>query len=147
MAIKDNKPAPGDGGIILFDGLCNLCESSVRFVIRHDPDAVFIFAPLQSQYASRLIEELDIAEEVYDGLDFSSFVLLSDGRPSVRSDAWLGICRQLDGWPSWLGIFRIVPRFIRDAVYSFIGRHRHRWFGRKSECMVPSPDIRRRFRQ
>jgi predicted DCC family thiol-disulfide oxidoreductase YuxK len=139
--------APGEGGIILFDGVCHLCECSVQFVIRHDPCARFMFAPLQSDYANGLIEELGLGmEELLDG-DLNSFVLIANGKPGLRSDAWLSICGQLDGWPSLLRVFRVVPRFIRDAVYDFIGRRRYQWFGKKSECMIPAPDIQQRFKQ
>jgi predicted DCC family thiol-disulfide oxidoreductase YuxK len=137
--------APGEGGIILFDGVCRLCERSVQFVIRHDPFAKFIFAPLQSDYAHGLIEELGLSmKELFDG-DLNSFVLIANGTLSLRSDAWLSICGQLDGWPSLLRVFRIVPHFIRDAVYDFIGRHRYQWFGKNSECVIPTPDIQQRF--
>jgi len=139
--------APGEGGIILFDGVCHLCERSVQFVIRHDPFAKFMFAPLQSDYAHGLIKELGLSmEELLNG-DINSFVLIAKSELSLRSDAWLNICGQLDGWPSLLRVFRIVPRFIRDAVYDFIGRHRYQWFGKKSECMIPASDIQQRFKQ
>ncbi len=138
---------PSEGGIILFDGVCYLCERSVQFVIRHDPYARFMFAPLQSDYAHGLIEELGLSMEEILGCDLNSFVLIANGKPSLRSDAWLSICGQLDGWPSLLRVFRVVPRFIRDAVYDFIGRHRYQWFGKKSECMIPASDIQQRFKQ
>jgi predicted DCC family thiol-disulfide oxidoreductase YuxK len=135
------------GGIILFDGVCNLCENSVRFVIRHDPEGKFLFAPLQSDYARMLIKDWKRDFNALQAGDLDSFVLLADGKISLRSDAWLSICRQLDGWPKLLGVFQIVPRFIRDAVYDFIGRHRYRWFGKKPSCMIPAPDIQQRFRR
>ncbi len=142
-----NKKGPGDGGIILFDGVCNLCERSVQFVIRHDPDAKFMFAPLQSVYARTLIEDPELGFEELQAGDLDSFVLMAGGKVSFRSDAWISICRQLDGWPRLLRVFRIVPRFMRDPVYDFIGRHRYQWFGKKPECMIPTPDIQRRFKQ
>lgn len=138
--------AVGDGGTILFDGVCNLCERSVQFVIRHDPNARFMFAPLQSDYARALIDDPELGLEEFQDGNLDSFILIVAGQVSLRSDAWLSICGQLQGWPRLLGIFRIVPRFIRDAVYDFIGRHRYRWFGEKSECMIPTPDIQRRFK-
>jgi len=142
-----NEKDLGDGGIILFDGVCNLCEWSVQFVIRHDPDAKFMFAPLQSDYARKLLKDLGLGiEELLTG-DLNSFVLIAAGKVNLRSDAWLSICRQLDGWPGLLRVFQVVPRFIRDAVYDFIGRHRYRWFGKKPQCMIPTPDIQRRFKQ
>ena len=142
-----NTTGSTGGGIILFDGVCNLCENSVQFVIRHDPDGKFLFAPLQSEYARSLIRD---RKPDFIGLlagDLDSFVLLADGKVSVRSDAWLRICGQLDGWPRVLNIFKVIPRFIRDAVYDFIGRHRYRWFGKKTDCMIPTPEIQQRFRQ
>lgn len=139
--------ATGEGGIILFDGVCHLCESSVQFVIRHDSQARFMFAPLQSDHAHGLIEEMGLSRKSFLDDDLSSFILIADGKFSLRSDAWLSICGQLDGWPSLLRVFRVVPRFIRDAVYDFIGKHRYQWFGKKSECMIPAPDIQQRFRQ
>ncbi len=145
--MTDNKKDPGDGGIILFDGVCNLCERSVQFIIRHDPDAKFMFAPLQSVYARTLLEDPELGFEAFQAGDLDSFVLIAAGKVNLRSDAWLSICRQLDGWPGLLGVFQVVPRFIRDAVYDFIGRHRYQWFGRKPECMIPTPDIQRRFKQ
>jgi len=142
-----DKKGPGDGGIILFDGVCNLCERSVQFVIRHDPDAKFMFAPLQSDYARTLMEDSELGFEEFQTGDLDSFVLIAAGKVNLRSDAWLSICRQLDGWPGLLRVFRVLPRFIRDEVYDFIGRHRYQWFGKKPECMIPTPDIQRRFMQ
>ncbi len=142
-----NTTASGGGGVILFDGVCNLCENSVRFVIRHDPEGKFLFAPLQSDYARTLIKD---RKTDFNGLrvgDLDSFVLIVDGKLSSRSDAWLHICRQLEGWPRMLRIFKVIPRFIRDAVYDFIGRHRYRWFGKKPACMIPTADIQQRFRK
>ena len=142
-----NKKGPGDGGIILFDGVCNLCERSVQFVIRHDPDAKFMFAPLQSVYARTVLKDLELGIKEFQAGDLDSFVLIAAGKVNVRSDAWLSICRQLDGWPALLRVFQVVPRFIRDAGYDFIGRHRYQWFGKKPQCMIPTPDIQRRFKQ
>jgi predicted DCC family thiol-disulfide oxidoreductase YuxK len=144
MSIDEHSA--GAGGIILFDGVCRLCERSVQFVIRHDPDAKFVFAPLQSDYARSLLEGQKPGLENFRPGDPNSFVLIADGKASLRSEAWLRICGELEGWPRWLTVFRMVPRCIRDAVYDFIGRHRYQWFGKRPDCMVPTPDIQRRFR-
>ena len=135
------------GGTILFDGVCNLCEYSVRFVIDHDPDAKFMFAALQSDYALTLIKDPELGLQQLQFGNLDSFVLVAAGKASVRSDAWLNVCRQLDGWPRLLWVFRFVPRFVLDAVYDFIGRHRYQWFGEKMQCMIPTPDILRRFKK
>ncbi len=142
-----HKKNPGDGSTILFDGVGSLCERSVQFVIRHDPDEKFMFASLQSEYAHRLIEDPKLDFEELQAGDLDSFVLIDAGKVKLRSDAWLSVCRQPDGWPGLLRVFRVVPRFVRDAIYDFIGRHRYQWFGKKSECMIPTPDIQRRFKQ
>ncbi len=144
--MTDNTSCAGDGGTILFDGVCNLCERSVQFVIRHDPEAKFMFAPLQSDYALTLIKDPELGLEELAG-DLDSFVLITGGKVILRSDAWLMICRQLVGWPWLLTALWIVPRFIRDAGYDFIGRHRYQWFGKKLKCMIPTPHIQQRFKR
>jgi predicted DCC family thiol-disulfide oxidoreductase YuxK len=126
--------------VVLFDGVCNFCNGSVRFIIERDPHARFQFAPLQSAAADRLIGAHVDRASLPD-----SIVLLDDGRVHVRSSAALRIARQLRfPWPlAW--IFIVVPRPIRDWVYNVIARHRYRWFGKRDECMVPTPDVRSRF--
>jgi predicted DCC family thiol-disulfide oxidoreductase YuxK len=125
---------------VLFDGVCNLCNGTIRFIIERDPHARFQFAPLQSPAADRLIGAHVDRASLPD-----SVVLLDDGRIHVRSAAALRIARQLRfPWPlAW--IFILVPRPIRDWVYDVIARHRYRWFGKRDECMVPTPDLRNRF--
>ena len=126
--------------VVLFDGVCNLCNGSVRFIIERDPRARFQFAPLQSPAADRLIGAQVDRASLPD-----SIVLVDDGRLYVRSSAALRIARGLRfPWPlAW--IFIVVPRPIRDWVYDLIARHRYAWFGRRDECMVPTPDVRSRF--
>ncbi len=125
--------------IILFDGVCNLCSASVRFVIKRDKKRIFQFAPLQSEFAKRVILEKNITNSV------KTIVLVKDDKIYLRSDAALEICKELGGlWPG-LYFFKIIPRFIRDAVYNFISEHRYQWFGRTEECWLPSPDLNARF--
>ena len=125
---------------MLFDGVCNLCNGTIRFIIERDPHARFQFATLQSPAADRLIGAHVDRASLPD-----SIVLLEEGRIHVRSAAALRIARQLRfPWPlAW--IFIIVPRPVRDWVYDVIARHRYRWFGKREECMVPTPDLRNRF--
>ena len=126
--------------IILFDGVCNLCNASVQFVIRHDPQARFKFAALQSATAEKLLQNCAV-----DRASLDSVILVEDGHVYIESDAALRIARKLgSGWSLFAG-FSIVPRPIRDAVYRFIARNRYRWFGKQESCMMPTPDLRARF--
>jgi len=126
--------------IILFDGDCNLCNSVVQFVIRRDKDARFRFASLQSATGQALLKEYHLPLEA-----FSSFVYIRKGKAWLRSDAALLISRDMGGLLSLLYPLWIIPRPIRNAVYNFIARNRYRWFGRQEACMLPTPDLQRRF--
>ena len=126
--------------IILFDGVCNLCNASVQFVIRHDPQARFKFAALQSATAEKLLQNC-----AFDRASLDSVILVEDGHVYIESDAALRIARRLGGGWSLLAGFSIVPRPIRDAVYRLIARNRYRWFGKQESCMMPTPDLRARF--
>jgi predicted DCC family thiol-disulfide oxidoreductase YuxK len=126
--------------VVLFDGVCNLCNGSVRFVIERDPHKHFQFAPLQSETATTLIGGTADPLAMPD-----SIVLVDDGRLYVRSTAALRIARRLRfPWPL-LWVFMAVPRPLRDWVYDVIARHRYGWFGKRDACMVPTKEIRDRF--
>lgn len=125
---------------ILFDGVCNLCNSSVQFVIKHDPKGKFRFSALQSEFGQEQLKKNGV-----DPSQLLSVVLLVDGHWFERSRAALEIARRLSGlWPL-LYVFVIVPPFIRNAVYDWIARNRYRWFGRQEACMIPTPDLKARF--
>lgn len=124
--------------VVLFDGVCNLCNASINFVIDRDAEAVFRFAPLQSDVGRALVSGCEVKGE-------DSIVLVEDGRCYVRSDAALRIARRLDGAWRLLGVLRVVPRPLRDAAYRIIARNRYRWFGRQESCRLPTPDLRARF--
>ena len=125
---------------ILFDGVCNLCNGFVQFVVARDPSARFRFAALQSPAAMALLQSAAVPHPVPD-----SVVLVEGDRAYVRSDAALRIARGLRfPWPM-VYAFIAVPRFIRDPMYDFIAAHRYRWFGRRDTCLVPTPDLVRRF--
>jgi len=126
--------------VVLFDGVCNLCNGFVQFVIPRDPDGYFQFAALGSEAAGRILSAAR-----YTGPLADSVVLVEDGRVYVRSTAALRIARRL-GFP-WVlarGLM-IVPRFLRDGAYDVVARHRLSWCGRRDSCMVPGPGIRGRF--
>ena len=126
--------------IVLFDGVCNLCNGFVQFVIARDPQARFQFATLQSETARRLIEQYGVPDLLPDAV-----VLVEGGRLYTRSTAALRIARQLTfPWPLTAGCF-VVPQPLRDWAYGLIARRRYRWFGRRETCMVPTPELRARF--
>jgi predicted DCC family thiol-disulfide oxidoreductase YuxK len=126
--------------VILFDGVCNLCNASVLFVVRRDPAARFQFAALQSPAATRLLASIPHPGPLPDAI-----VLVDGARVYTRSTAALRIARGLTfPWPLLYG-FIVVPRAIRDWVYELVAARRYRWFGKRDECMVPTPELRARF--
>jgi predicted DCC family thiol-disulfide oxidoreductase YuxK len=127
-------------GTILFDGVCNLCNGFVRFVIQRDPAAHFRFAALSSDAARQLLKDAGVHGSTPD-----SIVLIQDGRVYFRSDAPLRIARALTfPWPLAAAL-AVIPRVIRDRVYDFIAAHRYQWFGRRDVCLLPTPELRQRF--
>jgi predicted DCC family thiol-disulfide oxidoreductase YuxK len=127
--------------ILFFDGVCNFCNSSVQFIIRHDKDKKFRFASLQSELGKNAIREVTTRYKVAP-----DSLILHDGENwYVRSSAALYVCKILGG--PWKLLFAaiIVPRFLRDAIYDVIARNRYRWFGKKDACMIPTPDVKDRF--
>ena len=126
--------------VILFDGVCNLCNGSVNFVIDRDPEGIFRFGSLQSNQAAPLLARYGLEDSALD-----SIVLIEDGRVYRKSDAVLRIARRLPGaWPLLYGAMA-VPRVLRDAVYDWVARNRYRWFGRSDTCRVPTPELKARF--
>ena len=126
--------------IIFFDGVCNLCNSSVNFVIKRDKKSVFKFATLQSELARKILSDNSLLFT-----DLNSFVLVENGIVYTRSTAALRVCRYLNGWWPLMFGFIIVPRFIRDIIYNLISKNRYRWFGKKENCMIPTSDVKARF--
>lgn len=129
-----------DERIVLFDGVCNYCNSTVNFIIRHDHKKHFRFAPLQSDVAKKILSSFGIIKA-----DPDTFFLLENGRLFSRSSAALRLFKSLPRYWKWTQLFWVVPKFLRDAVYTFVARHRYQWFGKRDECIVPGPNIRDRF--
>lgn len=126
--------------IVFFDGVCNLCNSSVQFIIKRDKLDTFRFASLQSEVAIALLPKELVSED-----NLQSLVLLQNEKVLTRSSAALNIARKLQGlWPA-LFVFIIVPLFVRDTCYDIIARNRYKWFGKKDQCMVPSSEIKDKF--
>ncbi len=129
--------------IVLFDGVCHLCHASVRFIIARDKAGYFKFASLQSEFAQALLK--DHALEYPLGRGDDSVILVEDGIVYTHSTASLRVARQLDGIVRLGAVFLFVPKFIRDAVYRVVAKHRYRWFGKDDECWIPTPELKSRF--
>lgn len=132
--------ATRDHPILLFDGVCNLCNGAVQWIIRRDPAGHFRFAALQSPTGRRLLRQAGLPVDALD-----TVVLYEQGRFYTHSDVPLRVCRQLGAPWSWLYGLHIVPRALRDAVYRWVARRRYGWFGRRDQCMIPTPELRTRF--
>lgn len=126
--------------VVLFDGVCNLCNESVLFVIKRDPKGKFRFAALQSDFGSRVLKQHQL-----DQTKLHSIILVEDDKITDRSTAALRIAKRMSGlWPLLYG-FIVVPAFIRNFFYDWISRNRYKWFGKKDECMIPTPELKARF--
>jgi predicted DCC family thiol-disulfide oxidoreductase YuxK len=132
--LKDDHP------IILFDGVCNLCNSIVQFVIKKDKKKQFLFASLQGKTGQEVLKKFNLPVN-----DFNSFIILEADKIYTRSTGALRMLKKLGGgWKLFYG-FIILPRFIRDAVYNWIARNRYKWYGKRDECMIPTPELKERF--
>ena len=127
--------------LILFDGVCNLCNSSVQYVIKHDKKNVFMFTALQSDIGKDLIKRFNIDTEKTD-----SILLYSpENSMASKSTAALKIAKHLGFPQSLMSVFFIIPPFIRNWVYDYIAKNRYKWYGKKEACMVPTPELKSRF--
>ena len=126
--------------VILFDGVCNLCTGTVRFLLARDPNRWFRFGSLQSEAAKRLLESHGLPRE-----SLETIVVIDGVRCFTKSDAALYVAGYLKGPWRVLRVLRLVPRCIRDAVYDGVARHRYRWFGKRDVCLVPAPEDAHRF--
>lgn len=125
--------------IVLFDGVCNFCDSSVNFLISRDRADKFRFAALQSPAGQALKERFKIGD------DIDSVILIEDNEAYTHSEAAIRMAKALGGIWSVFGIFGIVPAALRDPFYKMFARHRYKLFGKKDACMMPTPEIRAKF--
>lgn len=126
--------------IVLFDGECNFCDTSVQFIIKRDPAAHFLFSSLQGEMGQKLIKAYKVPENI------DSLVLIENGKAYTKSSAALHIAKKLDGLWHLLFLFIFVPRKIRDYFYDYFARNRYQWFGKKDDvCELPPPEVRKRF--
>lgn len=129
-----------DKSVILFDGVCNFCNSAVNFTIKRNKKGNIRFAPLQSEAGQKLLQQYNLP-----ATDMESFVFIENDTAYKQSTAALKVCRHLRGlWPLCFG-FMIVPRFIRDGMYNWIAKNRYKWFGVRQACMIPTPEVKARF--
>lgn len=138
------------GAVVLFDGVCNFCDASVTFIIEHDSGGYFKFAPLQSDAGRELATKHGLSSASADGgegdqVSIDSVILIEDDKAYTHSTAALRIARHLDGVWSWAYPLIYIPRSIRDLFYRLFAKYRYRMFGRKDECMIPTPEVRARF--
>ena len=126
--------------IILFDGVCNLCNGAVTFVIKRDKKNIFKFAALQSEAGVALLSKFKI-----DTSKIDSIILVDGNKFYSKSAAALHIAKHLSGSYPLLYGFMILPKFLRNAVYDYIAKNRYKWFGKKESCMIPSPELAEKF--
>lgn len=132
---------PKNKKIILFDGVCNLCNSSVQFIIKHDKKDVFRFVAIQSELGQKIIKHIGIHENKLDSIIFYE--------PNIayyyKSSAAIQIAKNLNGIFSLVTFFKIIPESIRDLLYDYIAKNRYNWFGKKESCMIPTEELKAKF--
>jgi predicted DCC family thiol-disulfide oxidoreductase YuxK len=126
--------------IILFDGVCNLCNGLVQFIIERDKKQLFKFSSLQSEFGQSILEKNGFPKTELD-----SFLFLSEGKLHQKSSAGLHVAKKLGGFWTLFYVFIIIPKPIRDWIYSFIAKNRYKWFGKQESCWLPSPELKSRF--
>ncbi len=125
--------------IILFDGVCNLCNNTVSFLIKHDKNNTFKFAASQTNAGENIIRQYTILNEG------KSVIFIKDGIVFYKSDAVIEIAKQIKGWPHIFKYASLFPKFLREGVYNLIAKNRYSLFGKKETCMVPTKENRNRF--
>lgn len=127
--------------VILFDGVCNLCNASIQRVIKHDPSRRFRFASLQGQLGQQVLDHFTLPATT-----FNSFLLLENGQLYTKSTAALKVMKYMrGGWGILYYPLILIPTFIRNFFYDFIARNRYKWFGKQEACWVPTPELKALF--
>ena len=135
MNLPENKK------IILFDGVCNLCDKSIQYVIKYDKKDIFRFVSLQSDLGKEILEYLKI-----DPTKTDSIILYEPGIAYYyKSDAALEILNELGSFLKWSFIFSFIPKSLRNPVYDYVARNRYKWYGKKDECLIPTPELKAKF--
>jgi predicted DCC family thiol-disulfide oxidoreductase YuxK len=138
MEIQD---LPSGKKIILFDGVCNLCEASIVYVIKHDKKDIFRFVALQSNLGQAILKHIGI-----NPLHIDSIILYEPGVAYYyKSSAVVEIAKGLSGIFTWFTLFQILPTVLRDYVYDYVAKKRYKWYGKKEACLVPTPELLAKF--
>jgi predicted DCC family thiol-disulfide oxidoreductase YuxK len=145
MPVPERRPTPAPllrpgETVVLYDGVCNLCNGVVRFLLRNDPQARLRLATVQSPEGQSLLAWAGLPQQ-----HFNTVAVIRDDQVWVRSDAFFELVPQLSRRWHWLRVFQCVPKAVRDAVYDLVARHRYRWFGRHERCQVPDARDQERF--
>ncbi|MCY1485989.1 hypothetical protein D3C87_205190 [compost metagenome] len=132
---------PQDKKIILFDGVCNLCDSSIQFIIKHDKKDLFRFVALQSEIGMEIIKHIGV-----DTSKIDSILLYEPGKAYYyKAEAALKIAKELGGIYTVISWFGILPKFLTNSVYDYIAKNRYKWYGKKDACMIPTPELKAKF--
>jgi predicted DCC family thiol-disulfide oxidoreductase YuxK len=127
--------------IILFDGVCNLCNSAVQFVIKHDGKDVFRFVALQSELGQQILKHIGV-----NPVNIDSIVLYEPGVAYYyKSSAAIQIARSLGGFWHFGTVFKVIPTGIRNLLYDYIAKNRYKWYGKKESCMIPTLELKIKF--
>jgi predicted DCC family thiol-disulfide oxidoreductase YuxK len=132
---------PKNKNIILFDGVCNLCDASVQFIIKHDTKDLFRFVALQSNLGIEIIKHIGI-----DAQNIDSIILYKPGIAYYyKSSAALEIAKDLGGFFSFGTVFKVIPEIFRNQIYDYIAKNRYKWYGKKESCMLPTAELKAKF--
>lgn len=132
---------PKDKKIILFDGVCNLCDSFVQYVIKRDKKDVFRFVALQSDLGQEILKHIGI-----DTKNIDSIILYEPGIAYFyKSSAAIEIAKHLGGFLGLSVVFKIIPTFLRNPIYDYVAKNRYKWYGKKDACMIPTPELKAKF--
>ncbi|RNL54631.1 thiol-disulfide oxidoreductase DCC family protein [Pedobacter jejuensis] len=126
--------------VIFFDGICNLCNTSVQFAVKHDKKNIFKFTALQGEYAKTILPKFNI-----DSTKLNSILLVDGEKVYTKSSAALRVAKKLNGLLPLLYTFIIIPKFIRDWVYDIVAKNRYKWFGKQESCWMPTPELKNKF--
>jgi predicted DCC family thiol-disulfide oxidoreductase YuxK len=131
---------PPDKPVVVFDGVCNYCNTMINFLLRQDKKKIFLFATLQSVFGQKVLRENHLPGDA-----FESFILIDKGKLYQKSAAGLRVYNKLPWYWKWTQLLWVFPEFLRDWIYDIIAQNRYRWFGKRTECMTPTPGLKERF--